>query len=392
MNAPPKSISQERLASLEIGRGVAALLVVLFHYEFYTLEYLGSRASLARWFEGGHAGVEYFFALSGFIIYYVHVRDIGKTDKLSNFLAKRTVRIAPIYWVVITSSLLALAGNPIWWAKRGLSFYSIIADYLLLPRSGQLILEPAWTLKREALFYAVFSLIIVAPSLGFPAFALWQAAIVVANLFFFSLNDRPNGLLVYFFDVHNLGFGLGLGCAWFVVSVSRATIRSGVVALLIGLLGVLGAMAFEWFADDNFAGLQSAAEEIGLSGAYTASFTLVILGFVLLELSSGFNIASKWKHAMVFGASSYAMYLIHDPIASVLFKIFASARFRSGLTPNKAYLLAVVMAVVASIAVHMKVEVPLTRLLRRKLVPRQEKSAAVGIGTKIDPGPAWRGE
>jgi hypothetical protein len=48
-------------------------------------------------------------------------------------------------------------------ARKGLNLYNIVADYLLLPRAGQLILEPAWTVKQEALFYLIFGAIIIDP-------------------------------------------------------------------------------------------------------------------------------------------------------------------------------------------------------------------------------------
>jgi len=143
-----KSSPDKRLFSLEVGRGVAALLVVLFHYEFYASEYLGS-ASLGKLFQGGHAGVEYFFTLSGFIIYYVHRRDIGQLGTLPQFFAKRFIRIVPMYWIVISLSCVVFAAHPVWGARKGLDLYNIVADYLLLPRTGQLILEPAWTLSAK---------------------------------------------------------------------------------------------------------------------------------------------------------------------------------------------------------------------------------------------------
>ena len=54
-----------RYLNLEIARGLAAMLVVAFHAERAV-----SRVFNQRWhfFEAGHAGVDFFFVLSGFII------------------------------------------------------------------------------------------------------------------------------------------------------------------------------------------------------------------------------------------------------------------------------------------------------------------------------------
>ncbi len=48
----------------------------------------------------GHAGVDFFFVLSGFIIMHAHTADIGKPERLYRYLWRRATRIYPIYWIV----------------------------------------------------------------------------------------------------------------------------------------------------------------------------------------------------------------------------------------------------------------------------------------------------
>ena len=363
MAVQPSAGAGSRLITLEFGRGIAALLVVLYHYEFYTTEYLGSPPSWGTLFEGGHAGVEYFFVLSGFIIYYVHRSDIGNVGRLSNFYIKRFIRIVPMYWIVISLSCLSFALFPTWGSKKELDAYGIFCDYLLIPRDGQLILEPAWTLKREVLFYAIFSAIILTPKLGIAAFVFWQVSVLIANFLFFIWNWHLSGLFVYFLDIHNIGFGVGVFCAWLVTNNLRLSINAGAVALLIGCLGVLGVMGFEWLANDNFAGRQTVSEEIVLSGLYTASFAFIILGSVCLELSLGLKIS---RHLVLFGASSYMLYLIHDPLESLLMKLISTQHVKPYFNDNTAFLFAVVVAVAMAIYLHIKLEMPVTKLLGQK--------------------------
>ena len=60
---------RERLQMLEVGRGLAALAVVLFHInEFFRRGRFGAPENLFTPFAGGYAGVQLFFVLSGFLM------------------------------------------------------------------------------------------------------------------------------------------------------------------------------------------------------------------------------------------------------------------------------------------------------------------------------------
>lgn len=72
------------IRSLQAGRAVAALMVVLFHIDstFRSGEYW-DRAIFGDWLvPAGGAGVCFFFALSGFIILHAHRSDIGRSGRL----------------------------------------------------------------------------------------------------------------------------------------------------------------------------------------------------------------------------------------------------------------------------------------------------------------------
>jgi len=65
-------------------RGLAAILVVLFHIHSSFNTY-GIDTPLTQLFRyGGSIGVAFFFALSGFIILYVHKQDIQRPEKLKS--------------------------------------------------------------------------------------------------------------------------------------------------------------------------------------------------------------------------------------------------------------------------------------------------------------------
>jgi exopolysaccharide production protein ExoZ len=376
-----------RLNSLEIGRGVAALFVVLYHFYSICAKYFGSPPSIGEPFRGGHAGVEYFFALSGFIIFYVHAKDIGKRDRIFDFFKKRFVRIIPMYWIIISCMLISFVIYPHWGAEKSLTFFNIIRDYLLIPREGAMILPPAWTLEREFIFYIVFSVCIFAPRLGVPTFLLWQCGVVFANIVFFVSNERPDNLLWVFFGIQNLGFLAGVSCAWLTMNYGSPSRWKQLLIFSIGAAIVLATMAVEAYLDTDPGALNPpAAQEIGRSVLYAASFGLIIYGCVTFEVNSGWI---SGKYLTLFGASSYLIYLIHEPLASVVMKVLTSNPVRGFFNPNSSYLLAVALVLAAAAVLHVSVEKPVTRYLRKILIDdRRRRPRTTDTQGTLGDGPA----
>lgn len=135
-------------------RGIAALLVVLFHFradlnKVYTQQDLGDLL-----FGSGMAGVDLFFIISGFII----VVSTSRVESNSGvkFILRRVFRIYPLlifsvfmFWILMTDM-----------KSFTLLFKSIVPMQLNYnepsPYYGYNMLNPAWTLTYEIYFYAVF--------------------------------------------------------------------------------------------------------------------------------------------------------------------------------------------------------------------------------------------
>lgn len=66
-----------KLVALEVGRGLAASMVVLDHANASTRLLFGPRGDLAA-LNYGKFGVDFFFVLSSFVIVWSHWSDIGK--------------------------------------------------------------------------------------------------------------------------------------------------------------------------------------------------------------------------------------------------------------------------------------------------------------------------
>ncbi len=162
-----------KLLGVEAGRGIAALLVVLLHAShILAIPNYSSHLAFDGLFEFGHAGVDFFFVLSGFIIYYIHQADIGHPSALTGYGAKRCVRIYPVYWVVT-----ALFGAILFFSptkdRSEQQLATIVTSLFLLPAMQAPILSVAWSLKHEILFYLLFATLFLSHRLGWAVMGVW---------------------------------------------------------------------------------------------------------------------------------------------------------------------------------------------------------------------------
>src|ERR1035437_4173059 len=109
----PKS----RVPELDGLRGMAVLMVVVFHYiqqegptPAGTAAHLLQRFTILGW-----SGVDLFFVLSGFLIGGILMDARASASYYPTFYARRFFRIIPIYYLWITAYivLIAFAGAPV---------------------------------------------------------------------------------------------------------------------------------------------------------------------------------------------------------------------------------------------------------------------------------------
>lgn len=142
------------IKSVHYLRGLAALLVVFFHFRYYLNDYYAHPQLGDMLFANGAFGVDLFFIISGFIICYATQRPEPKP--LVSYALKRIFRIYPL----LISCLLAFYflfgdNNTSVWR----SLLPLHADYEQEgPFFGYNMLSPVWTLTYEIFFYGVFFL------------------------------------------------------------------------------------------------------------------------------------------------------------------------------------------------------------------------------------------
>ncbi|NQX15089.1 acyltransferase [Rathayibacter sp. VKM Ac-2857] len=354
--------------SVQALRFVAAVLVVVTHATFYAQERLDD--SIAVW-DGGGAGVDVFFVVSGFVTT-VTAGPFEVKGGWRYFAVRRVVRIVPLYWIATTlkiASILLLPGAVL---HAALTPWSGVASYLFLPtRNPDGAVEPllgvGWTLTFEAAFYAVFALGLLLRR-NVLVFASAVVLVVASGHVLRPGEDWPTWAV--YFDPIVLYFAIGMAVGR-ITGLPRAR-RGLLVALaLAAAVTVVAALTPE--------GISWQRDALFRKGVVTAAFVAVVLAEPLvrrLALRRGADRVVR-RPLLALGEASYSLYLFHPLVGPAVPAALAVVGLRSEVLSVAG---TIAVALVAAILIHRFVERPITRRLRglpyAGLPPRRSSAAA----------------
>ncbi|MBL0728250.1 acyltransferase [Piscinibacter sp. HJYY11] len=357
--AGPEAEARQTIELLQLARGMAALAVAAYHLSQQIAREL---PALGRPFwdvaRHGHLGVQFFFALSGFIILYAHAADVGRPSRLGTYLHKRAVRIYPLYWIVLA---LVAAGIHLKGAN-GLadvsSATSWLSQVLLLKLdTSRSVVGQAWTLFHEVFFYLLFALAILHRRLGVLVLATW----FLCCLCLWEIQDNVQGVRDVLLGVNNLFFLAGMLAFWMAP-------RLGLTLARFAFAG--GAVLFLW---GTTAFPEPDPTRVAAEMTWLLSFVLVIAGGCALERHGAFGRLPRW---MTFiGDASYSIYLIHWHVQTYALR-FARELGLADLMPGRAFWIVVLgLSVLVGCALYVAVERPLLGFLKRGRPPIARQSA-----------------
>ena len=303
-------LDRDRIVELDALRGLAAVVVVLFH-------------SSQKRIPCGWAAVDLFFVLSGFLITSIILRHGSSPGFLKSFYARRALRVWPIYYalvavLVVLSPLLARPTRwaglpytltftqslPLYWSTTSTTF----SDYF----------GHSWTLAVEEQFYLLWPpLVLIAGRKRLPLLALGCLAV--------SSVLRLRGFNITLLGARSDGLALGGLLAAIVYSEGvshRSKLRHiGLfsVSVLVGLVILI--------AVGGFGLLRVLERDIARMSWTILGFNLLWFGVVgLIVLGQGHRLLAPLRTASLqrLGTISYGLYLYHLVIILFIRDVFTS--------------------------------------------------------------------
>jgi exopolysaccharide production protein ExoZ len=334
-----------KIDSLQVGRGFAALTVLFFHTEI-TLRlplYLGKPIFPVS--NAGHSGVVFFFVLSGFVIFLAHRKDIGNPGALLNFFLKRAIRIFPLLWVTIALLLVALfilqKPEPI-----GTHYFTnLLSALFLFPAIDENILDVAWTLRQEMLFYIVFAILIANRKIGLFAFITWAIMCIPWLPFHFEFP------LDKIFMGNNILFVFGMISAYIFMKEYSIPISIHFFILVFSVIVYFSC----WYISYKQLPIDRNIVKYG----FGISAALFMLSAACIERSKRLRMP---KFLVFLGEASYAIYLIHYP---AIYVFSAIGSHMANFVPNWfIYFFVATASLFAGLGFHLAVERPILDFLR----------------------------
>jgi len=327
------TVSKQRIPELDGLRGLAILLVLVFHYTaqegVLTPGTLADRVQ--RFTVMGWTGVDLFFVLSGFLIGGILMDVRSSPSYFKTFYCRRFFRIVPIYylWLVLYVALMVIAGNTISRLSNSgirppldlgiFSYFLFLQNFVSMGLFG---LAGAWfghlwSLAVEEQFYLVAPLVVRFTAARYLKWIL-TGVIICVPLFRMFLS-RVLHVMALKITVLVLcradALAIGMLAATLtrgenpLISVPQNT-RTLYVALGILSLGVVALWMFS--PQSTTLGMQS----IGFT--WMALFYVVILLLAVGYPESWFAGIFRNKFLRELGVVSYCVYIIHIVVNVVL--------------------------------------------------------------------------
>src|ERR1700761_2301072 len=165
-------------SAIEALRFMGAIMVVLFHLNIYP---------------SGYKGVDLFFVISGFVLYYRYGRSNNRQE-LRPYFVHRISKIYLLYWTALVLTLLL---------DPSIEWQGFWKTFFLFPGHHE-TLSVSWSLSYELYFYALFSIFLFIRSPAHRHTLLFSLLIVTSTITAVALaGPAIKGSVINFMLGHN---------------------------------------------------------------------------------------------------------------------------------------------------------------------------------------------
>lgn len=303
-------------------RGFAVFLVFLVHYVTLTEPWISATPDFDLFTTSlhtvGHAGVDLFFVLSGYLIY----GSLIKRDQpFITFISRRAQRIYPAFLVVLMIYVLLSFAFPAenkipQQALPALSY--LFQNLLLLP--GLFPIEPiitvAWSLSYEMFYYLVLPVVIALLGLRTLS-SRWRTTfflgVALLTVIYGAMLNGPIRLVMFI-------SGILLYEAMSDSHIPSPPSYIGFLALILGLTGMLMPMG------------GAAGSALKIAVLFVTFFILCLACFrrPTAWLARGFS----WTPLRWLGNMSYSYYLLHGLTLKAGFLVLSTLLPQQGYGPD----------------------------------------------------------
>lgn len=321
----------QRLLSLDGLRGLAALLVVIYHYFYRIDEIYGIGSNDMDFTHFGKYGVHLFFMISGFVIF---MSLSNKTNAL-NFFISRFTRLYPTFFTSVIITFLAvylfgLQGREVSIISAGLNLL-MFHEFLKVPHVDGVY----WTLTVEITFYFWCFTLLLFNKIN--KLKLLLFLFLVLSLFINYFDKPYSGIFTKLFFTKYVSFFL-LGILTYSLKENKDRLKNITLIFFVFLLLLIS----------------STYEELLI-------FLFVYMVFLIgvFELTRIF----KLRFFVFMGEISYSLYLIHQNIGYII--ITKSVNF--GLPKLFGVILALIFSVFLAKVLHEYIEIKLSKSIKINL-------------------------
>jgi len=348
-------------------RALAVIAVVFYHADLHLFD--------KNIFKNGYLGVDIFFAISGYLITSLILKELSLTGKFSllYFYERRARRILPMLFFIILSimplALIVYLPDPLTnFSKFAISstffssnIYSYISgqDYWEISSSLKPLLH-TWSLSLEEQFYLIFPLFFIFINKFFNKYILFILILFLfVSLFMHIFYYEKNSLFAFYSPITR-GWELLAGAVVACLENKIKKKQNFIVDETFSIIGLTIIFYFFFFAD-NIA-----------DGQIIFSF-MAVFGTTLIiwysKNNTNINKLLSKKYLVKLGLISYSLYLWHFPI-------FSFSTYLFGKLDNIMILLLIIISVIISIITYNFIETPFRR---QKLITLKKFLITVSI-------------